>query len=317
MKTKSGDQSGCCRGRHFLRILIVAACFFLGCRDRDCFVLKDELKPTDLDELLQMGPDELERVDIARMNLICANAFRNGGSAFLDSQLQKLDEWTAKVKAAERKYVPGYRRNPSRYDNSPAKFRMVNLVLTLKEDLGCRYKRSLVDSGEMDNINSPAFFRNPDDVFITGLLGKRRGTCSSYAPLIAAIARRMGYPVHLKATRGHLFCCWTGNGESFNIDTNGDGADTPSDRQYLSDPRHGVSGMPESMLESERLMRPLNAADTLSFFLEIAGFCHEANGRMSEALRFYKSALRLRPGSKNLSRLASRRLPEECEGGRR
>ena len=79
---------------------------------------------------------------------------------------------------------------------------------------------------------SPAFFKNPDDAFISGLLKSRRGTCSSYAPLIVALGRRLGYPLHLKATNGHLLCYWDDGKESFNVDTNGEGVDMPADEHY-------------------------------------------------------------------------------------
>lgn len=160
----------------------------------------------------------------------------------------------------------------------------------------------------MYKINSPAFFKNHDDAFISGLLNSRRGTCSSYAPLIVALGRRLGYPLYLKATNGHLLCCWDDGKESFNIDTNGNGVDTPPDAYYFNGRNHRLSGLSRTELDRERLMCPLKAVDCLSFFLETVGYCHEANGRLSEAKRFYNLALKYRPGAVNLTRLASRKV---------
>ena len=280
----------------------------LGCSERREYALKDKLCPSNIEELVSLSADELERVDIGRMNLICAEAASGTGDSELPRLLRKLDEWAETARRAEEKYRRTFERSPERYDNSYAKFRAVNLILAVKEDFKCRYQMSLVESGELHNVNSPAFFKNPDDVFISGLLKNRRGTCSSYAPLIVALGRRLGYPLYLKATNGHLFCFWDDGKESFNIDTNGNGVDTPTDDHYFSDGNHRLSGLSKANLERERLMCPLKAVDCLSFFLETVGYCHEANGRLPEAQRFYNLSLQYRPGAVNLTRLASRRV---------
>ena len=69
-----------------------------------------------------------------------------------------------------------------------------------------------------------------------------------------------------------------------------------------------LSGLLKTELDRERLMCPLKAVDCLSFFLETVGYCHEANGRLPEAKRFYNLALKYRPGAVNLTRLASSRV---------
>jgi len=270
--------------------------------------LKGELRPATMNELVSLSAEELERVDLGRMNLICADAAFGTGQSDMPRLLRTLDEWAEVAKAAEKRYKPSFDRNPARYDNSYAKFRVVNLILTIKEDLKCRYQISLVESGELYMVKSPAFFKNPDDAFISGLLRSRRGTCSSYAPLIVALGRRLGYPLCLKATNGHLLCCWDDVKESFNVDTNGNGVDTPADEYYFKDRNHRLSGLSRTELERERLMCPLKAVDCMSFFLETVGYCHEANGRLSKAQYYYNLALKYRPGAVNLTRLASRQV---------
>lgn len=290
-----------------MALLSVAICL-CGCSKPREFTLGNELCPTNIAALLDISTEELEHVDIGRMNLLCADAAACEVSVDVGRYLRKLDEWAEGVRRAEIKYRTQYERDPLRYDNSYAKFKAVNLILTVKEDFKCRYQMPLVKSGELYNVNSPAFFRNYDDVFISGLLGRRRGTCSSYAPLIVALGRRLGYPLYLKATRNHLFCYWDDGKETFNLDTNGDGVDTPDDAFYLNDVNQGIVGMSKSDFERERLMCPMSAADCLSSFLEIAGFCHEANGRYAEAQKSYRMALKYRPGAVDLTRLAMRQL---------
>lgn len=289
-------------------ISLLSLCLMIGCFDETTNSLKEELYPVSIEELLSLSPTELERVDIGRMNLICANSAFEGGHPELTQLLHQLDDWAKTVKIAEQKYKPTFNRNPARYDNSYAKFKAVNLILTIKEDFKCRYQSSLITSGEVSKVNSPLFFKNPHDIFISGLLKSRRGTCSSYAPLIVALGRRLGYPLYLKATNGHLFCYWDDGKESFNLDTNGNSVDTPTDSYYFQARSHRLLGLSKADLERERLMCPLSAVDCLSFFLETVGYCHEANGRIPQAQFFYNLALKYRPGATNLMRLSSREI---------
>ena len=280
-----------------------------GCRKQPLeYHLDNELKPVTERDLIEMPEDELERVDIARMNIICARAAFQGNGPGIDECLRQIDAWAERAKAAEEKYRRCFERDPSRYDNSYAKFRAVNLVLTIKEDFKCRYQMALVSSGAMADIHSPRFFRNPDDVFITGLLCHRRGTCSSYPVLIAALGRRLGYPIYLKMSHGHLFCCWDDGVERFNLDTNGEGVDKPTDEFYFSDPIHGLKGRSAVELANERIMVKLDNKDALGVFLETAGYSLEAQGALPGAQGHYLAALKYRPNCANLQRLAARRV---------
>ena len=293
----------------FVAILLVAMC--LGCDSRKTFGIRDELNPVTFEELLALSAEELERVDIGRMNLLCAIDALGGDTNDFERCLARLEQWTEHIKREEARLMPVFERNRARYDNSLAKFKAVNLVLAIKEDFNCRYNKRLADSGAMADLNSPAFFRNPHDVFISGLLLQKRGTCSSYPPLIVALGRRAGYPLCLKATLGHLFCCWDDGKETFNIDTNGEGVDTPSDDFYKRGVFGQVNNYSELQQRGEGFFHPLSNAEALGVFVETSGFSHEANGRLDEAIRRYRMALKYRPGSENLQRLAARRLPGE------
>lgn len=161
-------------------------------------------------------------------------------------------------------------------------------------EMKCRYQKQLMRSGAMDDVRSPRFFRNPDDVFVTGLLKKRLGTCSSFPVLLVALGRRLGYPMSLKVTREHMFCEWNDGVERFNLESNGDGVDSPPDDFYRSDGR-----------ETGKLT-VLNNVQTLGVFLETAGYCLEACGDVAKAIGIFKLAVRYRPDDANLRRLANR-----------
>ena len=280
-----------------------------GCREkqRRTFAIKDELRPATFQELFSMTREQLERVDIGRMNLICANKALVGEDVGVERLAKRLDEWAEHCRREEERFRRSFEKNPKRYDGSYAKFKAINLALTIKEDFNCRYQMELVKSGVMANLSSPAFFKNPNDVFVTGLLRNRRGTCASYPVLIAALGRRLGYPIFLKGTRGHLFCEWDDGVERFNIDTNGEGVDTPPDDYYLKSSIGAMAGMSKEDMERGYYMRPLDNWESLGSFIETMGYCHEANGRMVQAINAYNFALKYHPTSVNLQRLASRR----------
>jgi len=98
----------------------------------------------------------------------------------------------------------------------------------------------------------------------------------------------------LKVTREHMFCEWNDGVERFNLESNGDGVDSPPDDFYRSDGR-----------ETGKLT-VLNNVQTLGVFLETAGYCLEAKGDVVRSLDFYKLALRYLPDKDNLRRLANR-----------
>lgn len=90
----------------------------LGCSDSRERSSKIELCPTNIDELVSLSAEDLERVDLGRMNLICADAAAGSGQSDVSRLLRKLDNWTEVARAAERKYRPGFNRNPAKYDKA-------------------------------------------------------------------------------------------------------------------------------------------------------------------------------------------------------
>lgn len=295
-------------------IWLLAVSTLVGCSESREGTRVDELCPSNMEELVALSATELERVDVGRMNLICADAVSVFGGSELPRLLRRLDEWAEDARRAEMRYRQTYEREPMRYDNSYAKYRAVNLALTIKEDFRCRYQKEHIRSGAMTDFTSPRFFRNPDDVFVSGLLRHRLGTCSSFPVLLVALGRRLGYPLYLKLTGGHMFCCWDDGKERFNLETNGDAVDTPSDEHYLKEPCYRMAARSQRELAGERLMVNLTNAEALSVFLETAGYCAEANGNLPRALFFYRAALKYRPESAILSRRAGRHL---SSGGNR
>lgn len=252
--------------------------------------------PKSFAELIALSPEELGKVDIARMNLLCAEGLPGSDNLDIEKSLDTLDQWARIAGQAEQKYRPGYFQNPSRYDHSLAKFKAINLALTLKQDLGCGYNMNLVQSGAMTDVRSTRFFRDSQDLFLHGFTGKRSGSCSSLPVLMVAIGRRCGYPLKLVTCKGHLFCRWDDGKDRFNIETACQGVDIQPDAYYAQRPHPST----EAEVQSEGYLKSLNPSEELALFSQIRAACLQENHRLPEATQAYEIALRAFPNSKFL-----------------
>ena len=275
-------------------LIVIALLMFLsGCREPKEYAIQNELKPVSARDLFEMPMENLDRVDIGRMNIICARNVIKSELIDTEKYVGKLDEWAAIAKRMEQKYLPSFERNAARYDNSLAKFKAVTLALTIQQDLKCGYNMNLIESGAMSDVRSPRFFRNPDDVFITGLLKSGKGTCASLPVLFVALGRRLNYPVFLAHTKGHLYCRWDDGKECFNVEVTGQGVDTPPDSHYKGPPYNPTG----DDIKSEGMLRNLTNRESLSVFLSTAAMNREACRDFGMAVIFYDIALRMCPDS--------------------
>lgn len=163
-------------------------------------------------DLLAMTPEQLAKIDVALVNLLCAKGLPGAENLDIPAILAKLDEWAAKVKFETLRHL--YRvtdpRYAEHYNHSEARLRAEFIVQCLQEDCGVRYNP--------DRIYEPDF-RDSRDMFLHGMLpGANGGTCASMPVMYVAIGRRLGYPMKLVATREHLFCRWDDGKERFNIE---------------------------------------------------------------------------------------------------
>ena len=172
-----------------------------------------------LENVLEADPADFGKKDIALLNLLCAPALN--GSENLDIQhcLARLDRLSEHVKANTERNL--HRFPDSReYGQCEPKWRMAMLVTCVKLDFGVSYDPVVRADLDRDG-HSP--FVDSRNVFIHGLLGdnpKRRwGSCSSIPVLVAAVARRLGYPVGLAVNRKHVYARWeVAGGLAFNIE---------------------------------------------------------------------------------------------------
>jgi hypothetical protein len=170
-----------------------------------------ESKPT-FASLLALKPHQLEGLDIALLNLLCAEGLRGSEKLDLDKTLDGIDDMATRVRVETDRNFHRFRSNPADYENSEPYYRMAMLVTVLQQDFGIRYNPDRVTPVGVFEPND-RFFADSRDVFVHGLVGETKtGTCSSLPVLYTAVGRRLKYPLSLVSAKNHLFVRWEDRG---------------------------------------------------------------------------------------------------------
>jgi hypothetical protein len=248
-------------------------------------------QPATLNGLLALSPDELERCDIARMNLLCAEALPGAENLNVAECLATLDQWAQHIKAETDRNHHHFKEDPATYANSEAFYKMLMMAVVLYEDYGVRYNPKLITSPE-ETAADDHFFADSRDILIHGLVGpQHQGTCSSMPILYIALGRRLDYLLKLVKAKGHLFMRWDSPTEKFDLDATGKGLDMESDEFYKKWP----FPLSEADIQAEDYLKSLSAKEELSVFLSIRAECQTDNGQLGDALASFSLACKLVP----------------------
>ena len=237
-----------------------------------------------LDDLLAMTPEQLAQVDIAEMNLLCAQGLPGAENLDIPKCLKRLDEWAADVKLLTEQNMWGFHEEPGKYRNSENKFRVLLLISVLQLKYGVHYRQR----GERTCDFSDA--KNP---FIHGMLDNTTGgTCASMPVMYVAVGRRLGYPMKLVLAKTHIFSRWANpEGETFNIEGTNDVFSDHPDSYY----RKWPYPITDDEIKEGWYMTPLKPAEELAVFLQNRACCLQDNGRLKEARTAFVHSYRLAP----------------------
>jgi tetratricopeptide (TPR) repeat protein len=256
-----------------------------------------------LNDLLESDPAEFGRKDLALLNVLCAPNL--AGSERLDIQrcLFHLDRLVAHVKATTERNLHRFPQDPE-YGQCEPKWRMAMLVTCVKLDFGVAYDP--VVKADLDRDGRSPFI-DSRNVFIHGLLDddpKRRwGSCSSIPVLVAAVARRLGYPVGLAVNRRHVYARWDGGGDlAFNVEaSNAAGMTIHSDEYY----RNEMCGpMTPAEVRSGFYGRSLWPAEEFALFLKNRVWCLCDMARYEQTLLWSARALQFAPEDPHFAKCA-------------
>ncbi len=240
--------------------------------------------------------EELAMLDVAEVNLACAEGLPGAESVPYAECIDRLNHYARCVRHHTERRMPDFHDQADKYDRSEAKFRIVCMISLLQNAFGIRYNPA---KKPMDVPLDTA------DKFIHGALVGDGGTCASLPVVYAAVGRRLGYPLKLVSCKGHLICRWEeASGERFNIEVNDTGIDDPPDDNYRK-------GMYETSSWEEKAYCYLQSKTPK---MELAGFLKERGlhllkeERLREAAESFLWASSLVPHNEMYSLLANRTM---------
>ena len=242
------------------------------------------LPVTSLADLLALSTERRALLDIALVNLLCAEGLPGAEGLNVRACLATLDKWTDAVRRFTRDHRNDFYAKPEEYQHHQGLFSFLLMASLLKHPngLGIRYQPTAI--GNYD-------FSDSRDDLLHGVLTRKLGTCTSLPVLCVAIGRRLGYPMHLAVARGHVLCQWVDDKGRLNLEIScGQGGDTAPDEHY-----HKWRRMTRVDIESGRYLRPLTPDEELALFLETRGHCLVDNRRFGEAREAYAQAFRAAP----------------------
>src|SRR5262245_23420496 len=226
-------------------------------------------------EALLKSPRALARVDIACMNLLCTEGLPGIENFDQEECLRRLDDWARHARIETERHWYRFRKNPAEYEHSEGFFRVLMMAVVLTEDFRVNYAPLRRVDPSMSSMDD-GFFSNASDVFLLGLLGpKRQGTCSSLPVLYVAIGRRLGYPLKLATTKGHLFVRRGAKEERIKVEGHGESISRFEGEYY----REWPIEVNKEEEEAEGYLRSLTPEGELAAFLSMRGMCLREAGR--------------------------------------
>lgn len=92
-----------------------------------------------LEDILSLPKVQLGCLDIAEINLLCAEGLLGAETMDISYCLRAIDQMAQRVKAKTIQAWRLFEQTPERWDYSPIVFRMFVLITTLKKEFGVRY----------------------------------------------------------------------------------------------------------------------------------------------------------------------------------
>ena len=263
----------------------------------------------ELERCCHWSDEELTKLDIAALNLMCAGGLPGAENLDFARLHDWLDDAARQADFQTRRHWYRFNLSLEKYHTSPGFFCCSFLLQTLQEDFKVRYNPVRARDHKFQDLKCPdPDFRDSRDLFIHGIIDGDGGTCASMPVLYVAVGRRLGYPLTLVESRGHLFMRWDdpagkclGVPEVLNIEGAGEGIALYPDSHYRE--------WPEAWTATDEaggwFLNSLTPRQELAAFLVTRAACLEDNRRLPEAVQAYIWARDLAPHDGRYVQLAA------------
>ena len=219
-------------------------------------------------ELQTLSDDDLRRLDVLYTNFACSAGVPGVVSieegeceTKLRAIIAAVQDWTT-----ERLFL--FETEPERFDHCWDRYRMACMVAVLQ------WRFNMLRDPEWtfaEGADTAAKTPPNHHLFAQHLMSGGYGSCASLPIVFCCVGRRLGYPLKLVRSKGHMFLRWDDaqSGNRFNIECTSHGFNTPPDDYYRT--------WPEPSTNHEILcngwLRSLTPREELATFLEQRRFC--------------------------------------------
>ena len=260
-----------------------------------------------LNDLFETDPDDFGAKDVAVLNLLCAPTLKGADDLNIRRCLARLDDVTRQVKAAIDRNIHRLSKDPD-YWHCPQMFKASWAVTVIKRYFGVAYNPTIAASTLAGHPPSP--MDNARDIFINGVLdenpNRRHGTCASIPVMVAAVGRRLGWPIKLTVAGRHVLARWDGGGARFHIEATGPAGMVAQPDEYYR--HHIIGGKTEEYRKSSFHLRDLTPAEEFTLFMtfRVEALC--IADRLDETFLWSARSLQFSPDDPGFLAWAARSL---------
>lgn len=255
------------------------------------------------EQFVALSDEELSRVDPVVMNLVVAKGIPALADLDIGRYVRLADEWAADLRAHMVAKEPEFYRTPQDWGNDIDVFRLGLVAWYCDIVLGVAYREDHRDIQVAEQElpreqRTVIYYTDPSDLFLNGVMDKRRGTCGNMALLQVVLGRRVGLPVYLACAWAHYICRFDNGKKTINIEstnTGKGGFSLPSDDDILAHEK-----LPSVAKQCGSDLRALTPREMLAMFLKNRGRHFDDTRRMDEAERDYLLARYLFPRHRRL-----------------
>ena len=227
-----------------------------------------------VEQFLTMSSEELGRTDPLVMNLVVAKGIPSLANLDIGYYAALADEWANDIRHRLPGMEPHFHRSPADWKNDIRFFRLGIVCWYVDEVLKVTYPDELANAEDR-------IYVDPLNVFVNGLMERRRGSCASMPVLYVALGWRLGWPVSLACANNHLFCRYDDGEVTHNIEatTFGRGGFRSHPDEYYREQWH----IPEIAVACGSDLRAVTRREMLGLFVGIRAMHFWFNRQNREA----------------------------------